>query len=96
MHLLDLLPEVLSLMLNDTDRDTLLTLCLTEKHLFHAIARRFLRRNVAVVIDSCQKPKLNLLSFDTSHLSASRTFTRRPWVSRVGLLAILSGFHRYG
>ncbi|KAK0431388.1 hypothetical protein EV421DRAFT_170039 [Armillaria borealis] len=72
MHLLDLPPEVLSLIVNDTDRATLLTLCLTEKHLLHEIARRFLWRNVAVDFDACQKPKPNLLSFDTSCLSAIR------------------------
>ncbi len=62
MHLLDLPTEVLSLIVSDTDRDTLLTLCLTEKHLLHEIARRSLRRNVAVVLDGCQMPKPNLLS----------------------------------
>lgn len=75
MHLLDLPTEVLSLIVSDTDRDTLLTLCLTEKHLLHEIARRSLRRNVAVVLDGCQMPKPNLLSFDTSRLSAIRTLS---------------------
>ncbi|KAK0462301.1 uncharacterized protein EV420DRAFT_1180996 [Desarmillaria tabescens] len=74
MRLLDLPPEVLSLIVNDTDRDTLLSLCLTEKHLYD-IARRFLRRNVAVVFDACQKPKPNLFSFDFARLSAIRSLS---------------------
>lgn len=75
MHLLDLPPELLSLIVNGTDRDTLLSLCLTEKHLLHEIARRFLQRNVAVVIDPYQKPKPNLFCFDASRLSAIRTLS---------------------
>ncbi|KAK0207473.1 hypothetical protein IW262DRAFT_534069 [Armillaria fumosa] len=75
MHLLDLPPEVLSLILDDTDRDTLLTLCLTEKHMLHEIARRFLRRNVAVVFEACQIPKPDLFSFDISRISAIRSLS---------------------
>lgn len=75
MHLLDLPPEVLSLIVDDTDRDTLLTLCLTEKHILLEIARRFLRRNVAIVFEVCHNPKPDLFSFDTSRLSAIRSLS---------------------
>ncbi|PBK95057.1 hypothetical protein ARMGADRAFT_1077817 [Armillaria gallica] len=68
MRLLDLPPVVISLIINDTDRDTLLTLCLTEKHLLHDIARRFLWWNVAVVFDASQQPMPNLFSFDSGRL----------------------------
>ncbi|KAK0213435.1 hypothetical protein DFS33DRAFT_125194 [Desarmillaria ectypa] len=75
MHLLDLPPEVLSLIVNDIDRDTLYSLCLTEKHILCQIARRFLRQNVAVVFNACQKPQPNLFSFDSARLSVIRSLS---------------------
>ncbi|KAG7442535.1 uncharacterized protein BT62DRAFT_374521 [Guyanagaster necrorhizus] len=75
MHLVDLPPEVLSLIVNDMDRDTLLALCLTGKRILHEIARRYLRQNVMVLFDACRKPKPNLFSFDDGRLSAIRSLS---------------------
>ncbi|SJL18105.1 uncharacterized protein ARMOST_21677 [Armillaria ostoyae] len=75
MHLLDLPHELLSYIMHFADYDTLRTLCLTEKRNLYHIARHFLWRNVTVIFDVDQKPKPNLFSFDSGHLSAIRSLS---------------------
>ncbi|KAK0462300.1 uncharacterized protein EV420DRAFT_1761572 [Desarmillaria tabescens] len=75
MHLLDLPPEILSIIVNNTDKDTLLSLCLTEKHTLCQIARSCLEQNVTVVFDVGRKPRPDVFSFGSGRLSAIRSLS---------------------
>ncbi len=75
MPLLDLPHELLSHIVDFTDRDTLLALCVTEKHILRDIAHRLLRQNVTVYFDTIQKSEPNLFSFDSARLAAIRSLS---------------------
>ncbi|KAK0462250.1 uncharacterized protein EV420DRAFT_1180033 [Desarmillaria tabescens] len=71
MHLLDLPHELLSLIVDFMDCKTLLSLCLTEKHILYGIAHRLLQQTVTVVFNATtQKYSPNIFSFDFRRLSA--------------------------
>ncbi|KAK0187500.1 hypothetical protein F5146DRAFT_1123257, partial [Armillaria mellea] len=75
MSLLDLPHELLSHIIDFTDRDTLLALSVTEKHILRDIANRSLRQNVTIHFDTVQKSQPNLLSFDSIRLAAIRSLS---------------------
>ncbi|KAK0435778.1 hypothetical protein EV421DRAFT_1834529 [Armillaria borealis] len=57
------------------DRDTLVSLCLTEKSILRDMARRLLRQNVTIHLDTIQKSQPNLFSFDSARLAAIRSLS---------------------
>ncbi|SJL15327.1 uncharacterized protein ARMOST_18820 [Armillaria ostoyae] len=75
MPLLDLPHELLSHIVNFMDSDTLVSLCVTEKHILRDMARRLLRQNVTVHLDTIQKSQPNLFSFDSARLAAIRSLS---------------------
>ncbi|PBK64947.1 hypothetical protein ARMSODRAFT_978640 [Armillaria solidipes] len=75
MQLLDFPHELLSYIVHFADLDTLCELSLTEKRIFHNIARDFHWRNITVIFGTDPNPKLNIFSFDSGHLEAIRSLS---------------------
>ncbi|KAK0221312.1 hypothetical protein IW262DRAFT_1493166 [Armillaria fumosa] len=75
MPFLDLPHELLTHIVDFTDRDTLLALSVTERHTLRDMADRLLRQNVTVHFDTVQKSEPSLFSFNSSRLAAIRSLS---------------------